>query len=54
MALPDQGMVQSNFGMEEQRPIAGLEAMFGQGLSQNNRVGGSQKTICNLFRVTIL
>jgi hypothetical protein len=40
MALPDQGMVQSNFGMEEQRPIAGLEAMFGQGLSQNNRVGG--------------
>jgi hypothetical protein len=40
MALPDQGMVQSNFGMEEQRPIAGLEAMFGQGLFQNNRVGG--------------
>jgi hypothetical protein len=43
MALPDQGMVQSNFGMEEQRPIAGLEAMFGQGLSQNNRVGGMQR-----------
>jgi hypothetical protein len=32
MALPDQGMVQSNFGMEEQRRIAGLEAMFGQGI----------------------
>jgi hypothetical protein len=36
-----QRMVQSNFGMEEQRRIA--ERRAEQGLSQNERVGGMQR-----------
>jgi hypothetical protein len=38
---PALGLVQSNFGMEEQRRIA--ERRAEQGLSQNNRVGGMQR-----------
>jgi hypothetical protein len=47
---PPQRLVQSNFGMEEQRRIGGE-----QGLSQNERVGGMQQyeTMRNLFGVTI-
>jgi hypothetical protein len=45
---PPQRMVQSNFGMEEQRRIA--ERRAEQGLSQNERVGGMQyKTMRNLY-----